>query len=478
MTFERIRINRRTLLKLGAATATGGLGLAACSSSDSSDFTPPPKLQAYTGKDGQTLQPWSNWSGNQQCAPNTWLTPSSTDELAAMIRQSEQGIRLVGAGHSFSGLVPTDKSLMSLAYFYGVDNIDKEKKQVTIAANTFLSGVGDEMWENGLGLINMPDINTQTFGGAIATSTHGTGQTLGSMSSDVTKLALVNGRGEPLTCSASENTELFHAARTGLGALGAVTHITMQARDKYYLKETNWMMDLEEGLERAEELRQKHRHFELFALPHADYILGVTLDEISADNIPPPQENEGDAYETFKTLSDLIDKLPFMRSFILNTGASTVGEEIRGGRSYDIFGNLRDIRFNEMEYSVPAEHGIACLNEILTTIKKHDIDVIFPIEVRFVKGDDIWLSPFYQRDTCAISCHNFHDKDYKKYFAAIEPIFWKYDGRPHWGKIHNLTATELQARYDRFGDFLRVRAEMDPKGLFINDHVSRVLGLG
>ena len=130
-----------------------------------------------------------------------------------------------------------------------------------------------------------------------------------------------------------------------------------------------------------------------------------------------------------------------------------------------------------MEYTVPAEVGPQCLREILQTIKKENIPVVFPIEARYIKGDDVWLSPFYQRDGFSISCHNFHDKDYKKYFAAIEPIFWKYDGRPHWGKIHTLDAKEFAARYERFDDFRRVRAEMDPHGLFLNDHLRKVLGI-
>ncbi|WP_160173539.1 hypothetical protein [Thalassotalea sp. ND16A] len=35
------------------------------------------------------------------------------------------------------------------------------------------------------------------------------------------------------------------------------------------------MMDLQQGLEKAEELRDQHRHFEMYALPHAEYILGI-----------------------------------------------------------------------------------------------------------------------------------------------------------------------------------------------------------
>ncbi|KGJ88604.1 DUF3604 domain-containing protein [Colwellia psychrerythraea] len=208
-----------------------------------------------------------------------------------------------------------------------------------------------------------------------------------------------------------------------------------------------------------------------------DKVLAITLDEVSENELLAPKYSSGDAYETFKTLSKVVDAVPFLRSFIVNTGARTVEKEERTGKSFNIFGNLRDIRFNEMEYSVPAELGMACLREILDAIKKQNIDVIFPLEVRYIKADDIWLSPFYQRDSCAISCHNFHDKDYKKYFSIIEPIFWKYSGRPHWGKIHTLTAKDQRASYPMFDEFLRVRQAIDPKAIFTNSHINTVLGL-
>jgi FAD/FMN-containing dehydrogenase len=117
------------------------------------------------------------------------------------------------------------------------------------------------------------------------------------------------------------------------------------------------------------------------------------------------------------------------------------------------------------------------MREVLATIKKNNIDVIFPMEYRYVPADDIWLSPFYGRDTCAISVHQFHDRNYKDYFAQIEPIFLKYDGRPHPGKVHTLSAPEFAARYPKWNDFLRVRQEMDPEGKFLNSFLKRVFGI-
>ena len=114
---------------------------------------------------------------------------------------------------------------------------------------------------------------------------------------------------------------------------------------------------------------------------------------------------------------------------------------------------------------------------IIATIRKHDVPVFFPLEFRYTKSDDCWLSPFYGRDSASISLHQYHKQDYRPYFNLIEPIFHKYKGRPHWGKLHSLTAPQLRALYPRFDDFLRIRAQADPQGRFLNNH-ARAIFLG
>jgi len=139
---------------------------------------------------------------------------------------------------------------------------------------------------------------------------------------------------------------------------------------------------------------------------------------------------------------------------------------------------VRTVRFREMEYTVPAELGPACLREILQTIKSKNIPVCFPLEYRYVKADDIWLSMFEGRDGIAISVHQYGDLDYKAYFAQIEPIFWKYQGRPHWGKIHTLSARQLAGLYPRhWQDFKEVRQTLDPTGRMLNAHLISLFGI-
>lgn len=481
MNFNKFNLDRRRFLKgAGAAGIAGVTGLTT-GCSEPKQFDPSAhasSLQGALDKNGERVLPWMNWSGNQSSEPTLRAIPKDTDELVELVKQSDQRIRLVGNGHSFSALVPTNETLLSMAYFNGISHIDKQNKQFDVAANTVLAYVGGELWDAGLSVINMPDINTQTFGGAIATSTHGTGINYGSMSTQVVEMTFVNGRGEVITCSRDKDKDIFDAARCNIGTLGAVTSMKMQAEDSYYLRERSWMMDLEEGLAQLETLRDNISHFEAYALPHADYILGIDIERIEKSQLLEQKVSNGDAYETFRTMSQVIEKVPFLKRFIINTACSTIEEEIKTGRNFEVFGNVRDIRFNEMEYSVPAEYGVKCLREVLHAIRSTNSDVIFPIEYRYVKGDDIWLSPFYQRDSCSISCHNFHDKDYKKYFALLEPIFLKYQGRPHWGKLHTLRAAEQAKNYPKFESFLQVRKDMDPEGKFTNEHINTVLGLG
>jgi len=420
--------------------------------------------------------PWSNWSGNQTCQPAERSRPRNLEGLVKTLKETTGKIRAVGAGHSFSGLVPTDETLLSMARFRGISNINKETKEVTVGAGTRLAALGDELWENDLGMINMPDINTQAMAGAIATSTHGTGQKFGSLSSYVTGLTIATANGEVIKCSKDENKDIFDAARCNVGALGIVTDITMQMRDTYYLKERSEMLPLDEAFEKMEELRKQKAHFEAYGLPHANHMLIIEFEEVSKEvsDANQAEAESGDAYETFKTLANVIDTAPFLRGLIMNIAPRTVGVEERYGPWNQIFGNVRDIRFNEMEYTVPAEDGLACFREVLETIKKKDIDVIFPIEYRYIKEDDIWLSQFYERAGAAISVHNFHDKPYMPYFAEMEAIFDRYQGRPHWGKLHNKTEADFAKLYPRWEDFKRIRDQLDPDRRFINQHLEKI----
>jgi len=483
MNLNRINIDRRKLIKLaGASLATAGVGsalggISGCGD-NASEVPAPASTRGVIGKNGKRVLPWSNWSGLQRCQPSLRVAPADEAELAQMIGQSTQAIRFVGSGHSFNALVPTDQTLMSLARLRGIESIDTSAKQVNVWAGTTLAELGEPLWKEGLSIANMPDIDRQALAGAIATSTHGAGERFGSLSSMVTAMRLVNAGGEVIECSADKNTDLFNAARTNMGALGAVSQVRLQLADALKLKRRQWIMPFDEALDRVDELRADNRNFEFFALPHTDYVFAIVHNETDEEPNIESRYAEEDSYETFRMMSEVYDWVPgFMRHRLGNMAARTVEPEIEIGRAFEIFSNTRDIRNNEMEYSLPAELAPACIREMMDTIRKENINIVFPIEYRYIKADNIWLSPFYQRTTCSISVHQFIDRDHRPYFDRMETILRKYEGRPHPGKLHSLSHKELSLLYPRFNDFLQVRKEMDPNGKFLNDFVSKLLGV-
>lgn len=426
------------------------------------------------------LIPWRNWSGGQSCLPAARLAPQSLDELVQVIRQAQGKVRPVGSAHSFSALVPTDGTLVSLAYFNGLLGHDADTLQAEFAAGTPMSLMGPALKEIGQALPNMSDIDYQTLAGAISTSTHGTGVGFGSYSTRVTGLQLVTASGEVLDCDAQHHPEVFNAARVSLGAFGIATRVRLQNRAAFRLRERQWIASTEELLEDVEKNTRENQHWEMQVLTHSDYALSIALNETEDSATPPldPAEEGGNGYVSIiENLDKYGSDFPAARRFLLNSLRHVASFDDRVGDSYDIFANVRNVRFNEMEYSVPAEHGPACLREILKLINDKDLRTWFPIEYRYVKADDIPLSMFEGRDSCSISVHQHYSMDHHNFFAAVEPIFWKYAGRPHWGKLHTLNARTLQPLYPRWKEFTEVRRELDPQGKFLNAHLSSILGV-
>ena len=100
--------------------------------------------------------PWRNWSGSQQCLPQARLAPASVSELQELVVSTAGVIRPVGSGHSFSALVPTEGTLVSLSRMAGVGEIDHDSLQATIGGGTRLGDIGQPLQDAGQALINMP----------------------------------------------------------------------------------------------------------------------------------------------------------------------------------------------------------------------------------------------------------------------------------------------------------------------------------
>lgn len=421
---------------------------------------------------------WRNWGGNLTASPAQILAPQSEDEVVDILRNTKGGIRPVGSGHSWSGLVPTDETIVTLDRLSGLVDHNPDTLQAEVLGGTKLFAYGPLVEDVGQAIVNMSDINYQTMAGAVATSTHGTGRDLGSMSSYVVGMQLVTPAGELIECRKDKNADLLRAACNGLGALGIVTRLRFQNREAHRLHQKTWMADLDETLEDIDSLNNSNQQMELFPFPNSSRTLVVTTNE-AAPGEPDRIHEDPNALLELNEAFQSISKVPLIDEFLYNSALDYEMSETehRVGPSYKVLAHIRAIPFMEMEYTVPAALGADCLREVMAVIKKKAPDVCFPLEYRYIKADDTLIGMFSEQDGCAISVHQFADNpNWRDYLSVIEPVFWKYGGRPHWGKWHSLGARELASLYPHWNAFKTLRRDMDPSGRMLNDHLRFVLG--
>ncbi|MBT7334717.1 MAG: FAD-binding protein [Gammaproteobacteria bacterium] len=473
-------INRRNLIKksfIGSLGTGGLLGLSACEKSSMGPAAP----LSYEFTAGKPM-PWINWAKNQGCLPAKRIAPQSEDELCELLKANHSSrMRPVGAGHSFSAIVPTEGTLISTDLLNGIISTDSQANTARVWGGTRLHQLGPALDSYGLGLTNWPDINYQTLAGAISTSTHGSGAALGSLSSMVNELTIATPAGELITCSASTRPELFNAARCGLGALGIITQVNLDTTAAFNLAQTTAVEPLADVLNNIDQEKERNRHFEFLAFPHTSQALVVRTNPIdAAAPITRFGEEDPTAIYQIREAYQKLGILPLVGEYAYQKVidfAADGAETLTSGPSYSVLTHDRVVPFREMEYTVPADAGPACLEEILSRIARKKIPVIFPIEYRYTQQDNIWLSMFCEQEGCSISIHQFADEDYREYFAEIEPIFRKYAGRPHWGKLHTLGSQALSELYPHWADFLAVRNSIDPAGRLLNEHLTELFGL-
>ena len=464
---------RRHFLRLGAAALVAGLLPLRLPSQLATQDSPSLSSTLLNAAQAGTGLRWQNWSGIVSCTPSAILTPSDEAEITKLMQSKPSSVRCVGSGHSFTPLVSTDTQMISLDRLAGV--ISHTADTVSVRGGTRLAQLSRQLDERQLALRNLPDIDMQTIAGAIATATHGTGLELPALHADVIGMRLITAQGEVLQCDETA-PQLLAAAKVSLGCLGVVTQVNMRVLPRYNLQRRVWLRPLNELLNVAPELARKHRHFEFYYLPFTGYAAAITHDLYAGQDVAMPASADEDMLRDLRRLRDWAGRFPDLRRWLASKLIDDTLEEKAKNRSFKLLSTARPTKFNESECHVPRAHGIACVREVIAKLEQRN-EVFFPLEFRFVKADDAWLSPFYLRDSCSIAVHAAEGEPYDYLVSEIGPIFRKYQGRPHWGKLHQFSSRELAQLYPRWQDFLQLRSKLDPDGRLLNPHLKQLFGI-
>lgn len=425
---------------------------------------------------------FKNWSSSVYCQPGDFVAAGDLPALIEVVdhcRAEGKTIRLVGSGHSFTPLVATTDLLLSIDHLSGIESIDHENRLVTVWAGTRLKDLAEALFQYGYALENLGDINVQTLAGAISTGTHGTGIDFGSVATQVHDLTILTGTGELLHISPTENAHLLEAVKVSLGMLGIIVKVTLKVLPAYQLIAHSYRENFIVCLNNLDQLTRENRNFEFFWFPYTNTVQIKTLNENQQVTTEKGKQHmlKKLVIENglFYGMSEVSRIFPKTAKLISNLSAIGVPVGLEVDKSHELYATPRLVKFNEMEYSVPKDQMANVLYDIDALIRKYNFAVHFPIECRYVKRDDIWLSPSYERDAAYIAVHMYKGMEFQAYFEAVEKIFLAYGGRPHWGKMHTLGYEELRNLYPKLDDFLEIRAELDEDGMFLNEYVRDML---
>jgi L-gulono-1,4-lactone dehydrogenase len=427
---------------------------------------------------------WRNWAADERCRPARRASPAGVEQLAAELSRAAAdglGVRVAGAGHSFSDIALSDGVLISMERMRSLLDVDRSSGLVRAEAGITIGELSRQLASHGLAMENLGDIDVQSIAGAISTATHGTGARLRNISSQVQELKLVLADGSTVVCSEREQPEVFRAARVGLGALGAIAEVTLRCVPAFTLRGIDAPAPLDEVLDGFEQRVLENDHFEFFVFPHADVALTRTNNRTDAT---PRPRSRASAYLNDVVLTNHLfglvcragRRMPGAIPRLNRLVTKLAGSSSRVDRSFEIFASPRLVRFTEMEYSLPRERTADAVRAVLAMIPSRGFAVPFPIEVRTVAADDAMLSTAAGRDSGFVAVHMYEGMQWRPYFEAVAAIMDELGGRPHWGKRHFQTAAGLRPLYPEWDAFQAVRARLDPAGSFANAWTDRVLG--
>jgi FAD/FMN-containing dehydrogenase len=402
-------------------------------------------------------QAWVNWSRQAAAVPAVTVRPRSEREVADCVRYAIANglsVRPVGASHSWSNLCSTDAMLIDMTDLAGVEAVDTDRKRAVIHAGTRISAVGPTLWDHGLSLINQGDIDAQTIVGAVSTGTHGSGVTMGNLSSTVRRVRLVDGRGDIVEIS-EDQPEPLRAAQLSLGLLGVITSIEIEVTDAYYLEEELTFPTWDELVSDMPTDLTGNHHYSLWWL-HAEesaalYNLGVPENVSLTDRSCRRRVNKCSGPPR-QTPSSMVD------------------------RNYVVYPGPFEGNYFEAEIFVDAQHALTAMTRIRDICRHHRREEVFPVQPRWVKADDAYLSPAYRVDSVGISIAGSPRTDFDGYLGDVTAALDDMNPRMHWGKLHHLTAQLIRDRYPELPAFNDVRRQLDPHDVFLNDYTRELFG--
>jgi FAD/FMN-containing dehydrogenase len=426
-----------------------------------------------------------NWARTAASSPVRWYLPTSETDLRRVVEDAAnrgRRLRIVGAGHSFSRIAVPDTEAVSFDAWVGAALIDRERGVVTVPAGMRLRELSAVLQRDGFALPIVGSIQAQSVAGAIATGTHGSSLQHGNIASLVTGLRMVTGTGDVLVIG--DGDARLDGARVHLGALGAVTEVMLRIIPAGRLHQTIEHIPIEEVPGTLASLASSAEYVKVWWLPHAPLAQVVRYARTTAPLTRRPSAatrrwiDERIMHRwVFPATVELQHRRPALTAGI-NARLSRVylGAASQVGQDTLMLNTPMPMRHRETEAALAMTKAGEALQGVLDLFHDGRPAANLPLEIRFVRGDDMWMSPAQGADTCQIGAYITDGPDRRDYFERFWQVMRPLAARPHWGKEFDHDAAELRPLYPNFDRFLDLRDAVDPQRVFGSDTHTRMLG--
>ena len=406
----------------------------------------------------------ANWAGNVTFAATGVARPRTVTEVQEVVadaaRRGER-VHAVGARHSFTAVGDTDGVLVDTDALSEVGAVDETAATVTVGAGIRYAELAPYLDERGWALGNLPSLPHVSVAGAVATATHGSGDTNPVLADAVRAVDLVTSLGERRRLERGDPDA--PAAIVGLGAFGVLTTITLGLVPRFDVAQDVYVdVPFDAGLERLLDLLASAYSVSLFT----DWSTG-TFHQVWR------KRRTTDALDAGAVAGLTAARQPVHPIRGLPPDACTI-QLGRPGPWHERLVHFRadatpsagdELQSEYLVARADAPDALRAIGALATALAP----LVLVSEVRSVAADDLWMSPAYGRSSVAI--HFTWRRDLPAVTAmlpVVEAALAPFDPRPHWAKLATMRRADAFARLT---DWLAVRDRIDPEATFGNRFV-------
>lgn len=435
---------------------------------------------------------------------NRILKPRTIADLQKSVltaRSERRPLSIAGGRHAMGGQqFGTDTILVDMTALKEVVQFDQQRGLIEVQAGAFWPEFMADYLRRQRGQAQQwgfaqkqTGADNISIGGTLAANAHGRGLTMQPFVSNIEEFKILNSEGELVTCSRTQNKQLFSLAVGGYGLFGVVASVTIRLVPRQKIERVVEVRNVE-GLIHAMDTRIRagflYGDFQFSIDPSSDDFLrkGVFSCYRPVDPATPmPADEKSLSDESWRTLLYLAhenkrEAFHKYADYYLSTNGQLYWSDTHqmsiypAGYHAQIDQKMHAKPATEIitEIDVPRDQLESFLAEARDDFRKNNVNLIYGTIRLIEKESDSFLPWAKQSYACTIfNLHTEHSPEGIEHSAAafrrLIDMAAKRNGTYYLTYHRYATREQVLTCYPRFVEFLKLKKQYDPHSRFQSD---------